>query len=395
MNNKRFVVVLAVLLMLAAIPAAVAETASTTIAVMPFRNVCKDASFDWLGYGFAETLGTKLCMVHGIQYVERTDLSKAIRELKLQDTALVDPATASKLGKIVGAKYMIVGSYQKVGSNLKVDARVVDVETSVAKKSADDTGTMSGVFDLEASLAIKLVAALGMAVPESTAQAIAKPATESLSAYEWCSKGDQALESGNAEEAIVDYNKAVSIKPDYADAQYFLGHAYFWLERFQEAANAYKQAIRIKPDYANAHYFLGHAYEGLERYQEAIDAYKQAIQLKPDYANAYCFLGDAYVHLKRYVEAADACKEAIRIKPDYADAYCRLGIAYIGLERFQEAANAYKQAIRIKPDDAVAHLCLGLVNLALGDKGSALDEYKILKNLDPGKAKELFGDIYK
>lgn len=56
---------------------------------------------------------------------------------------------------------------------------------------------------------------------------------------------------------------------------------------------------------------------------------------------------------------------------------------------------ACKQAIRIKPDYAEAHLGLGAIYLLLNDSGSALEEYKILKNLDPQSADKLFNSIYK
>lgn len=80
-----------------------------TVAVLQFKNLCPDATLDWLGFGFAESLCTKLANVEGIQLVERTRLTDAMKELKLQDTAVVDPKTAGKLGKIVGAKYVVIG----------------------------------------------------------------------------------------------------------------------------------------------------------------------------------------------------------------------------------------------------------------------------------------------
>jgi tetratricopeptide (TPR) repeat protein len=56
---------------------------------------------------------------------------------------------------------------------------------------------------------------------------------------------------------------------------------------------------------------------------------------------------------------------------------------------------AYKQAIRIKPDDARAHSNLGVAYLIIGDRGSALNEYKILKDMDSDLANGLFNLIYK
>ncbi|MDO8283198.1 MAG: tetratricopeptide repeat protein [Thermodesulfovibrionia bacterium] len=107
------------------------------------------------------------------------------------------------------------------------------------------------------------------------------------------------------------------------------------------------------------------------------------------------WLGKIQGTLGKYQEAVDAFKEALRINPDYAEAYYYLGAAYSHLNRYQEAADACKQAIRIKPDYAIAHLGLGISYSALGDKGSALEEYKILKDLDKEMADKLFNVIYK
>jgi tetratricopeptide (TPR) repeat protein len=200
---------------------------------------------------------------------------------------------------------------------------------------------------------------------------------------------------GRYNEAIEASKQAIRIKPDYADAFNNLGVAYGKLGRYNEAVEACKQAIRIKPDYAEAHCNLGSAYDELGRHNEAIEAYKQAIRIKPDYAEAHYDLGVAYAKLSHDNEAIESFEQAIRIKPDYANAHCGLGISYSKLGRFNEATQALKQAIRIKPDLAEAHCALGLVYLMLEDSGSALEEYKILKNLDKDLANKLFNLIYK
>ncbi len=59
----------------------------------------------------------------------------------------------------------------------------------------------------------------------------------------------------------------------------------------------------------------------------------------------------------------------------------------------EEKIEAYKQAIRINPDDAEAHTNLGLGYIFLNDKVSALEQYKILENLDSEMANELYNII--
>ena len=59
------------------------------------------------------------------------------------------------------------------------------------------------------------------------------------------------------------------------------------------------------------------------------------------------------------------------------------------LKRYKESNDAYQQAIRLKPDFAEAHYGLGRTYLMLGDRDGALEEYNVLKTLDPKSAAEL------
>jgi tetratricopeptide (TPR) repeat protein len=129
---------------------------------------------------------------------------------------------------------------------------------------------------------------------------------------------------------------------------------------------------------------------------EIIEACKQAVKMNPDYADVHYHLGLAYNDSGMHKEAIESNKQAISIKPDYADAHYHLGSAYSQLRKYKEAIETYKQAIRIKPDFANAHYHLGLIYaILLNDRGSALEQYKILKNLDSELANKLFNFIHK
>lgn len=82
------------------------------------------------------------------------------------------------------------------------------------------------------------------------------------------------------------------------------------------------------------------------------------------------------------------------IDPNYADAHSGLGTSYIALGLYKYAIEAFKQTIRIEPDSVGAHFGLGLMYLRIGDRNSALNEYKILKELDINLANKLFDFIY-
>jgi len=235
--------------------------------------------------------------------------------------------------------------------------------------------------------------------------------------------------AGLNKEAIDAFKQAISIKPDFAEAYYNLGVAYGKLDMYKESIEVNKQAIRIIPDYVEAHMNLGFAYGKLGMYKEDIETCKQAIRIKPDYAEAYYSLGVVYGKSGMYKESIEACNQAIKIKSDFADAYYCIGVTYDRLGMYREAVDAFRQviilrpdtaaetysvisniyyecgmykdsiecckrAIRINPDYAKAHYGLGATYLEVGEKGMALEEYKILKDLDPQLAKDLFNLIY-
>jgi len=212
------------------------------------------------------------------------------------------------------------------------------------------------------------------------------------------SLGNAYRELGRYEEAIQAIQQAIRLKPGFAKAYMSLGLIYDALGRNEEAIQSYEQAIRLKPDAAAAYFGLGMLYDKLGRNEEEIQAFQQSIHLKPDFAMAYLayyFLGQTYGKLDRYEEAIQSYKQAIRLKPDDAAAHHGLGLIYSILGRYTEAIPAFHQAIRLKPDYANAHFGLGGAYLMIGDRGRALEEYKILKELDAEKANKLFNVIYK
>lgn len=160
---------------------------------------------------------------------------------------------------------------------------------------------------------------------------------------------------------------------------------------YSEAIDAFQHAIKLKPDYAEAYYNLGHAYYSLHRYDEALDAYKNAVKLNQKYADAYIALGAIAQMLSKYDEATTALEKAVKLNPGNAEAHYVLGNVYSELNKHEEAANAYKKAVRIKPKFAEARYHLGLSYVQLSKKmmASAKKEYTALRKINKELAMEL------
>ena len=175
--------------------------------------------------------------------------------------------------------------------------------------------------------------------------------TTSPTAEDFYAQANKKLEQeGDYSGAIEDYNQAIRINPNYANAYNFRGLARLLLGEYQAAIEDFNSAIRINPDYADAYNNRGAVRKNLGEYQAAIEDYSEAIRINPNDANAYYNRGNARFDLKQYQEAIEDYSEAIRINPNSANAYHRRGLARLNLgdkqsaiSDFQKAADLYQQ----------------------------------------------------
>ncbi len=222
-------------------------------------------------------------------------------------------------------------------------------------------------------------------------QAIEKDPTNKMA---WNGLGYCHVGLDNPQAAIQAYQQAIKTDPTDETLHFNLANYYIKLGRKQDAINLYREVIALNPNFENAYFRLGIVYTELGRLDEGKTAFENVIRLNPDAAPAHFNVAITYAKLGRYHDAINANKQVLRIKPDYAPAYNNLGLVYGKLGQSVEEVSAYKEAIRIDPDNISAHFNLGTALLQRGDKTGALDEYKILKNLDKKTADNLFDKIY-
>ncbi len=101
----------------------------------------------YLGEASAELLRTRLINDGRFIVVERALLQKIAHEQKLQMSGLVSTKTAVRIGRLVGANYIIVGSIMKLGSKLILSVRLIDVQTAISKRSAEVRGSSEDDLD--------------------------------------------------------------------------------------------------------------------------------------------------------------------------------------------------------------------------------------------------------
>jgi tetratricopeptide (TPR) repeat protein len=194
---------------------------------------------------------------------------------------------------------------------------------------------------------------------------------------------------GRYEEAIASFDRALEIKLEYYKAWHNRGNALGNLGRNEEAIASFDQALQIKPDFHEAWYNRGNALFNLERNEESVAAYDQALQIKPDKHEAWHNRGIALGNLGRHEEAIASFDKALQIKPDKHEAWYNRGIALDNLGRYEEAIAAYDQALQIKPDDHNAFRGRGISLTRIGQYDKALTNFNRAIELEPNDLQSL------
>jgi len=134
-------------------------------------------------------------------------------------------------------------------------------------------------------------------------------------------RGTKYANLGQLDTAISFYEKALSIKPDYAEALYNLGSSLHSLGQLDAAVRSYKKVVAIKPDYAESHnnkilsviYFFTNG-----QIPDAIDILEVLIKNNPNDALLFNMIGGCYVSLGQLDMAIRCYEKALAFKPDYA-----------------------------------------------------------------------------
>jgi len=222
--------------------------------------------------------------------------------------------------------------------------------------------------------------------------------------------GQEALRSGDASRARAEFEKAVRLAPNDAEAQSALG----WLLAQQgepdPAVAHLRTAIKSKPDFVEARLILvgvlsqqgksaaaeqesreavkvapgnAEAHRTLARIlsqqpgDEALTEMRCAVELAPERADLQDDLGNLLAQRNHFADAEAAFKEALRLQTDLEPAHFHLGAVHLQAQQYDEAAVELRRAIELAPQDAVAHYYLAKTFTAQSNGADALQELRV------------------
>jgi tetratricopeptide (TPR) repeat protein len=251
----------------------------TTIAVLPMRFTGSDSSLRPLERGFADLLTTDLSRSSKITVVERARIQALLDELALQRSGQTDAATSVRAGRLLRAGRVVQGSILQVaGSQIRIDAAVLDVPTTQVRGTAQGEEQLDQLFDLEKRIALGLFDQLGISLSVAERNAIEQRPTRSLAAFLAYSRGLTADDEGRLDDASRFYRDALQIDPNFGAALQRNRDATL-ISNATQKGNSLEAALRGTAE--------GAAGEGRGRGHDVADAaHAAADDLNPSDANA-------------------------------------------------------------------------------------------------------------
>ena len=169
------------------------------------------------------------------------------------------------------------------------------------------------------------------------------------SAREEYARGRTALSRKSHQDAIAHFQKAISIYPEFLEAQLLLGTALINLRDWQKAEAAFLRALEIKSGNPTTLLALGEVYWRENRFDDAERSLLNGLKLDDKNWNGHFTLGRLYLDKGEVMKAGPSIGRTLQLKPDFAEAHLLAGNILLKLNQHQRAQVEYQEYVRLAP----------------------------------------------
>jgi TolB-like protein/lipopolysaccharide biosynthesis regulator YciM len=322
--------------------------AKSSIAVLPFNNIGSDETTTWFADGVTEDIIIDLSRYREVDVIAGN--STAVYKGK--------PADVRQIGKELNVRYVLEGSVQRQGEQIRVTAQLADADTAAQIWSDRWNRPVGDLFAVQTEISEQVTRRLldSQGVILTSERAAARRARpQDLNAYELYVRGREAMHKFTKEsvtEAISLLRHATEKEPTLARAWVELSAAYYSSVDFgaeagaakAEALNAAERALSLDPLDANAHAQLAHLVGMQGQFERSKAEFETVLRLNPgsaDIMTNYISWASTFGQPER---GADLVDRVIRLNPDYpAWATGPFSYAYVMAGRYEDALRILEQ----------------------------------------------------
>jgi len=257
-----------------------ANDAPPSIAVLDFVNRTPAEDIGWLGKSLADMVITDLATSKRLLVIDRERTQEIGRELELQNSALADERTASRVGRVAKVQWVLFGSFAREGKRISIEAMIIDLRTQQVRRVDRVEGEFAALFDLERQLLQRVLSQIDQPMSEKELESVSLMQTRSLPAAEHYGRALLAFDEGELFEAIAQSRLAAASDAAFGKAKARLAQLYYQAGELKHAVIEYQRlfasdAQRELPD--SVYFEMGGVFEEARRDDEALKAYQRIV----------------------------------------------------------------------------------------------------------------------
>jgi len=324
--------------------------------VIPFENPSHDVKLSWIGEASAILLSDDLNIAGQHAYTREERLS-TFEQLQVPLFSPLSHATVIRLGRLVGATHVVIGSISLNAGQLSVRAQNIRLDTGRLENEVTESGSLDDLFGVCDRIASRIAS-----LPQGRVLATRRVA---LQVFENYVKGLMAATPANK---IAFLQTALKLDATFDPARLALWSVNEDNGNTQGALIAATAVPESSPYYVRARFDAGLSLIHLRRLDEAFATFKTMADRAPKAA----LMNNLGVIQMRRVATPQAGKstfyfsQAVKLEPDDPDYYFNLGYAY-WIERDNQGAIYWlREAVRRRPADGQAHAVLSAALQAVG-----------------------------
>lgn len=197
------------------------RTISERVIAVPSLTVrTADTSLAPLGFGLADMLITDLARSSQVTIVERARMNALLREMQMVQTGMVDSSAAPRVGKLLGARRLVVGALiDRGGGELGIETRLVNTVDGTIGGAVSARAPLASIFDAEKALVYRVFEEMGVTLTPAERAAIEQRPTANINAFLAYSRGVRDEAFGQYAAAAANFRAAVQADPNFGMAR--------------------------------------------------------------------------------------------------------------------------------------------------------------------------------
>jgi TolB-like protein len=342
----------------------------TSIAVLPFENLSNDREDAFFADGVQDDILTKLAKIRDLKVISRTSVMEYRGKRNMRE-----------ISAALGVSHALQGSVRKSGTQLHLNAQLIDTRADTHVWAEQYDCDLNGVFAAQSEIALRVADQLHAKLSTAEKLDMARPPTANLAAFELYTRAKNLLlmtsfnPSGKANllKAADLLNQALANDSSFFQAHCQLSHTHDLLyffgfdrtpARLASAESAIQAAFRLRPDSGEAHLARAeNLYRGYLDYNSALAELEVARQTLPN--DPLVFELKGYIERRRgkQQEALQNLERAVDLDPRNFFTLQQIAASYNLLRRYADETIMLERALAVKPGDVDTKIARAFVEL--------------------------------